>query len=589
MQAQTSTAATSTTKKVVKKKAPAESATEREIRELREEMQNQQSQINSLKSQIADRDAKLAATQQAAQSAEATATQASAKIDTVSSSVASNTDAVNTLNGTVTDLKNNNIGLAQTLSDTKKDLTAAIESPTTLHYKGVTITPIAFFAFEGVYRSRALNADINTPFNTTPYPGAGQAKTSELNFSGRPTRLGALVEGNTGPFKLSGYFETDFQSAGATSNDNQSNSYTLRQRQAWGQVAKNSGLTITGGQMWSLVTETKVSTNNRTENTPLVVDHQYQVGFSWARQGAIRVQQKSGPFTIAGSIEQPEIIYSATNANANFFIGNAGAGGGLYNTLANYSSNVAPDVIVKATYDPKMGGHYEIGGLASWFRSRYYPGQTNATPTAAGAQNDTKAGGGFFANARYPVKKYADLGFHVLGGSGVGRYGTTGLPDVTVHPNGTLAPIKAWQSLASLEFHPTPRLDLFGYAGGEYAQRTVYLSSLGSSAGKLIGYAPPTSSNAGCGVETLPTSAGNGFAGGPPYNPGTPANCLGATRVIMEGTAGFIFRAYNNPKYGRLQYEVQYSYLTRTGWAGVGGSPKATNNMVFTSMRYYIP
>jgi hypothetical protein len=140
-----------------------------------------------------------------------------------------------------------------------------------------------------------------------------------------------------------------------------------------------------------------------------------------------------------------------------------------------------------------------------------------------------------------------------------------------------------------MEFHPAPKWDVFGYAGAEYAQRTVYLSTLGSSAGKLVGYAPPTSSNAGCNTETLPTSTGNGLAGGAPYNPGTPANCLGATRVVMEYTGGFTYRFYNNPKYGRLQYQGVYSYLTRDAWTGVGGAPKATNNMVFTGMRYYIP
>jgi hypothetical protein len=549
-----------------------------------------------LKSQIADRDAKLAATQQAAQSAEAAATQNSAKIDSVSSSVASNTDAVNTLKGTVTDLKNNNIGLAQTLSDTKKDLTAAIESPTVMHYKGVTITPVGYFAFENVFRTRSINSDINTPFNSTPYPGAAQAHTSELNFSARQSRLAGLFEGNTGQLKLAGYFEADFLSAGATSNENQSNSYTLRQRQIWGQAATKSGYTLTGGQMWSLVTETKVSTNNRTENTPANIDSQYNVGFSWARQAAIRLQKQTGALTLATSLEQAETIYSATNANANFFIGNAGTGGGLFNTLANYSNNIAPDWVVKATYDPKGMGHYEVGGIGRWFRSRYYPGAAYATSTvppagtpAVGGVNDTKMGGGFFANARFPIQHFVDIGVHTMGGTGVGRYGTSGLPDVTVHPDGTLAPIKSWQGLYSMEFHPAPKLDVWGYAGAEYAQRTVYLSSLGSSAGKLIGYAPPTSSNVGCGVETLPTSAGNGFAGGAPYNPGTPPNCLGATRVVIEGTAGITYRAYSNPKYGRLQYQLQYSYLTRTAWSGIGGYPKATNNMVFTSMRYYIP
>jgi len=98
----------------------------------------------------------------------------------------------------------------------------------------------------------------------------------------------------------------------------------------------------------------------------------------------------------------------------------------------------------------------------------------------------------------------------------------------------------------------------------------------------------------------LPTSTGNGLAGAAPYNPGTPANCLGATRVVLEGTAEVVYRFYTSPKYGRLQETIQYSYLTRDGWAGLTsgtfgsptatyGAPKATNNMVFTSFRYYLP
>ena len=38
-----------------------------------------------------------------------------------------------------------------------------------------------------------------------------------------------------------------------------------------------------------------------------------------------------------------------------------------------------------------------------------------------------------------------------------------------------------------------------------------------------------------------------------------------------------------------VKYQLQYTYLTREAWTGVGGAPKATNNMVFTGMRYYIP
>jgi hypothetical protein len=589
MQAQTSGATTpakTTSTRVARKKAPAETETQRQLRELREQMLSQQEQIDSLKTALADRDAKLATVQQSAQGAEASAAAANAKAESISSSVSSNSEAVSTLNSTVTDLKSTNVGLAQTISDTKKEINAAIESPLAIRYKGISITPVAFFAFETVWRSRSLASDVNTPFNSTPFDGAGMAHVSELNFSGRQSRVGALFEGNPGPFKLSGYVEADFLSAGTTSNDNQSNSYTLRQRQIWGQAAMNSGFTVTGGQMWSLVTETKKSTDNRTENVPMTVDAQYHVGFSWARQPAIRFQQKFGNgFTAAASLEQAEYIYSATNAPTNFFIGNAGTSGGLYSSLANYSNNVAPDVIVKGTYDAKYG-HFEVGGVARWFRDRNYP----AVTTTAGANNSTTAGGGFFANLRMPATKYLDVGVHLMTGPGVGRYGTTTLPDVTVRPDGTLATIKSQQGLISLEGHPTKKLDIFGYGGGEYAQRTTYLNS----SGKLVGYAPVTSSNAGCGVETLPATPGSGLgsigvAGNPPYAPGTAANCLGATRVIAQGTGGFTYRVYTNPKYGRLQYQLQYSYLSRKAWAGVGGSPTGTNNMVFTSMRYYIP
>ena len=58
--------------------------------------------------------------------------------------------------------------------------------------------------------------------------------------SGRQSRIALLAEpGKRDNFKImSGYYEAaDFLSAGITSNNNQSNSYGLRQRQVWGQVA----------------------------------------------------------------------------------------------------------------------------------------------------------------------------------------------------------------------------------------------------------------------------------------------------------------------------------------------------------------
>ncbi|MBB5329177.1 TolC family protein [Tunturiibacter gelidoferens] len=217
-------------------------------------------------------------------------------------------------------------------------------------------------------------------------------------------------------------------------------------------------------------------------------------------------------------------------------------------------------------------GHYEIGGVVRFFRDRYYP----IAMAAAGAQNDTVVGGGFVANARFPVTTKVDVGLHVLAGDGTGRYGVALLPDVTVHPNGTFVPLRNAQGLLSLEFHPNKRLDIFGYAGSEYVQRTFYVSGTGT----LVGYAPTNGNNVGCGTEALPT-AGTGYA------PGA-SPCLGATRDISQYSAGWVYRIYSGPA-GKLQYGAAYSYLARNGWTGVGGAPKATNNFVYTSFRYYIP
>ena len=389
--------------------APKESATEREIRELREQMQGQQAQIDALKQQNLDKDKRLADAAAEAATANASANAANQQAQTLQQTVQQNQTAISTVNSDLSDLKIANVGYAQTLSDTERDLTEKIESPTTIHYKGVTIQPVAFFAAESVYRTRAINSDINTPFNTTPYSGAAEAHTSEFNGTGRQSRLGALITGNAGKYKLAGYFETDFLSAGTTSNENQSNSYTLRQRQIWGQIATTSGFTFTGGQMWSLATETKTGTDNRTEVLPNTVDPQYHVGFTWARQYGVRFQQRFSPLlTVAMALEEGQNIFSASNAPTNFFFGAPGVGGGLFNPTANYTNDPSPDIIVKAAFDTPHFGHYELGGIGRFFRDRYYANASTVaagvtTPVVAiGAQNNTKFGGGVLGNARFP-------------------------------------------------------------------------------------------------------------------------------------------------------------------------------------------
>ena len=91
------------------------------------------------------------------------------------------------------------------------------EEPTSLHYKGVTLTPGGFMAAETVWRQKALAADVNTPFGSTPFNGSPNAHMSEFNASGRQSRISMLVEGKLANVKIGGYYETDFLSAGTTS------------------------------------------------------------------------------------------------------------------------------------------------------------------------------------------------------------------------------------------------------------------------------------------------------------------------------------------------------------------------------------
>ena len=588
------------------KKKPVESATTRELRELREKQTAQQAQIDALTQANSAKDAALAQAQQTAQGAETQAQAATAQAQSVTSNVQANTDAVQALKSNVTDLTTMNAGLASTISANKVELADKIESPTVIHYKGVTITPVAYFALEGVYRQRSINSDINTPFNTTPFMGANEAHVSELNFSARQSRLGGLFEGNAGAFKLSGYFESDFLSAAATSNANQSNSYSLRMRQFWGKAETKSGFAVTGGQMWSLVTEDGKSTDARTEKPPNTIDPQYVVGFSWARQPGLRLQQKLGnpifgsAVTLAMAVENAQIqSFTATNAPGNFFFGGPGQGGGLYNPGANYANNIAPDVIFKLATDTNHT-HFEVGGLARFFRDRIYPqiaSAPNNQPGVVGgvASNDTKLGGGGFASGRVTVSKFLDLAASGMVGDGTGRYGSAQLADITVHPNGKLEPVRNAHGLASIETHPSKKLDLFGYYGMEYAQRTQYATGVPGS--PFTGYGVVSSVQTGCNTEVPVnvTGGSGGFVGSP-----TAANCNANTRYIQEGVAGFTYRLVNSPKYGRLQYQATYSYLTRNAWTGVKsgtygsptaafGHPYATNNMVHVGMRYYIP
>jgi type II secretory pathway pseudopilin PulG len=544
-----------------------------QLSQMQQSIDAQQQQIQELMQQLQSRDQQIQQLQQQMNQVQSSANQAQEKADTAVSQSTQQKQDVVAVRSDVTDLKDSVTNTALAMQETQK---AVNESPLALRIKGITLTPGGFLAAETVWRERGLASDVNTPFNSIPLPGSSQSSLSEFFASGRQSRVSLLAEGKLKDTKLTGYFETDFLSAGVTSNNNESNSYSMRQRQVWGQASLH-GWSFTGGQMWSLVTETRKGVDNRTEALPMTIDAQYHVGFSWARQYGFRVAKDFGDKVwLAFSVENPQTTFTAHGNASNFLLGAPGTGGGLYNPTANYSFNSAPDIIAKAAFEPGWG-HYEVFGVVSQFRDRVFPNGAAATPSAASAFNDSRVGGGIGANARGSLfHKHVDVGLHFLGGDGVGRYGTTGLPDATVRPDGTLALVRAYQALGTLEWH-SAKWDIYTNAGGEYAARTAYLNS----AGKGVGYGSTLFSNAGCSTETLPGS--NGFT------PGALTNCTGDTRNIIQGTFGFWYRFYKGPK-GTVQWGPQYSYVVRNTWSGTAGSePHGIENMFFTSFRYYLP
>jgi hypothetical protein len=363
------------------------------------------------------------------------------------------------------------------------------------------------------------------------------------------------------------------------------------------------------------------------------------------------VKDYGGKVALALSVEGPQATLGgrgftslssttalgAVTTTQNFFINAPGQAGGLFNSFdaTGYTVNKAPDIIAKVAFDPGFG-HYELFGIISTFRNRIFPcavAGTNAanlpapaTPTvvncpatgtpvrsASGAFNDTRVGGGLGASFLVPLfNKKVDFGVKAVAGDGIGRYGSAQLADETFRPDGTAALIRTAHALGRIEIHPNPKLDIYLYGGSEYAWRAGYrgyttitvtatpaipatatsgaipaTTNTTISTTGIGGYGNPAANNSGCNTEGLPSGS---------FTPSTGGTCAGDIRIITEGTLGFWHKFYNGPK-GGMRWGIQYSYLTKSGWSGNGGlapgvpgiSPKAVDNMIWTSFRYYIP
>jgi hypothetical protein len=668
-----------------KAKTPPPPTVAEQIQALRQELEGQ---IDSLKTNLAEKDAQLKQAQQAAADAQASADKAAAAAAAQNQAVSDNAAAVTTLQSTVTDMKSANASAVASLSDETAAVKKAIASPSVLHYKGISLTPGGYAAAETVWRAKATGGDIPTAFSSLPYEGADAYSLSEFYGSARQSRVTLMAEGKTNWGTLRGYYEADWLGTGITSNNNQSNSYVMRQRVIWAQAETNNHWAFTGGQLWSLATEDKKGISNISGDimTPLTIDPNYVTGFVWTRQFGFRVTKTYDKAAFGLSFENPQLLYTASLAGNEPYavIGSAGQNGGNYNAaisactpatsivnytnqvennsaggvvdiavpvyktvngcanIANISFNDAPDVLMKAAFDPGWG-HYEVFGIMGFAHETIYPGETTnsylyggnkeittgavVAPalTSAGHYSNSIVVGGVGGSLRVPlIANKLTFGAKGLFGPGVGRYGNTTLADVTANSWGGLSPIHNVSGLFTLEANPTPRLALYLNYGGDYAGRNDAansgLTTLGApsamfcptTAGAFACTASPSTANilaggtwgghwgapsaaaAGYGSRVLSNSgcltiANPGYNGGAStgYAPG--GSCGAQSRDVQEITGGYWYDIYKGDR-GRLRQGIQYGYAVREGWSGASGiGAKGIDNMFWTTFRYYLP
>jgi hypothetical protein len=438
---------------------------------------------------------------------------------------------------------------------------------------GVTIRLGGYLEAAGIFRSRNEVADISSSWNGIPFGNLPQAHESELRATARQSRATILVHGEPDSVTtISAYGEIDLQGAAPTANSNESNSYTPRLRQAYiGYDRSDLGVHLLAGQSWSLLTQFDKGLIPRHESPTLTIDGQYVPGFTWARQAQVRVVKDlfDNKLSIGMSLESPQTVFSTTGystattfpAGANGLalpngqfanVNNPGASG--YSSTVNYSSDVAPDIVGKVAWDPGYG-HYEVYGVARFMHDR--------VDYVGGGGGRTKLAGGVGAGTVVPIiPSKLELHASFLTGYGIGRYGAGQLPDATIAPNGSPAPIPEVQALIGLVGHPTPEIDLYTYAGTEQAGKTAF-----TVAGKGYGYGSPLFVNSGCNTELSPLA------------------CTGNTSGITQATIGGWWR-FLHGDFGTMQFGAQYSYTRRQAFEGIGGAPKTDDNMVMISLRY---
>jgi hypothetical protein len=567
---------------------------------LRKEFEAQQQQIQQLRDEAQRRDAAMQQLQQQLSALQSTAQQAQSAAQTATSASEQNQAALTKLQSAVGTVETSTKATATAVQAAEKKVTG-LESPLSIKYKGVTITPGGFISANVNWRKNNQNLDNFGSFGAIPFDGSSASHLSELRLTGRYTRISLFAEGKTKTFAAQGYYEMDFEGAAQTANENQTNSFQPRIRELWANVDAPHGVSFAGGQMWSLITSNRIGVGPRNMLLPAHINASLTVGWHYTRQNGFRVYKKwdvtdKKKVYLAFAVENPETTAVGSiptgftvwgtqgrpvvslGAAANCAPDTVTTGLAPCSTIAATTSvDAAPDLVAKVAIEPGWG-HFELGAIGRFFRDRVAP--STATGTSDAGVNHTSKSGGISFNGVLPVvPKKVDVVFTTLGGRGIGRYGTIGVQDVTYRPDATLQPILGYQATVGVETHPYPKLDIDIYGGNEYYQRSPYYTGGTALLPTGVGYGLVSADLRGC-TQEIPAA---GVA------------CAASNRDVWQISPGFWYRFYRGPA-GTIQYGMFYSYYRRYLWTGrldatgaTRGAPQAEQHEILTAFRWYFP
>jgi hypothetical protein len=428
----------------------------------------------------------------------------------------------------------------------------------------LTVTLGGFVEFDSIFRARNEVSDIASSWIGIPLNNVPQAHESEYRMSARRSRLAALIEGFPDAASAArAYIEADFLGAAPTANSVESNSYTPRLRQFYATYDRTDmGLHVLAGQAWSMITLEKIGIVPREELIPITIDQSYTPGFVYTRTPQLRLTTDLAGRTIwlGASLESPQTTFvvgpNGTGVPGGTRVNFGNPGGSQFFSGNSFSTDVAPDLIVKAAFDPRFG-HYELYGLGRLLQSRTEfvgAGHNNVIPAGGG--------GGSFVVPLVPGGNLQLQG-SVLAGAGIGRYGIGQLPDATIGRDGQPLPIPEVDALIGVIARPLPTVDIYSYIGTEREAKRAFVVG-----GKGFGYGSPLYSNAGCDVElsALP--------------------CTGNTAALAGGVIGAWWR-FLHGGFGTMMAGASYGYVRRSVFPGAGGSPSANEQIFMAAFRYY--